>query len=73
MCWTCLQGDDDIWKYWVLTRLATEFNREAREPILDECVRIVNSPTEGEAAEEVNLAARDILVLDAHDPPAVRD
>ncbi len=62
-----LQGGDDIWKYWVLTRLAVNFDREAREPIMDECLRIVNDPTDGEIAEEVNLAARDILILDAHD------
>lgn len=62
-----LRGGDDIWKYWVLTRLAVNFDREARQPIIDECVRIVNHPTAGELAEEVNLAAGDILILDAHD------
>jgi hypothetical protein len=62
-----LQGGDDLWKYWVLTRLAVNFDREARAPIVDECLRIVNDPTAGEIAEEVNLAARDILILDAHD------
>jgi hypothetical protein len=62
-----LQGDDDIWKYWVLTRLAVNFDREARESIIGECLRIVNKPTDGELTEEVNLAARDILILDAHD------
>jgi hypothetical protein len=62
-----LQGGDDIWKYWVLTRLAVNFNREARALILDECLRIVNDSTEGEIAEEVDLAARDFLILCAHD------
>ena len=62
-----LQGSDDVWKYWVLTRLAVNFDREAREPIMDECLRIVNKPTDGEIAEEVNLAARDIVILDTHD------
>lgn len=62
-----LQGDDDIWKYWVLTRLAVNFDKEARDAIIGECLRIVNHPTDGEVAEEVNLAARDILIIDAHD------
>ncbi len=62
-----LQGGDDIWKYWILSRLAVNFDREARQPIIDECIRIVNHPTDGELAEEVNLAAGDILILDAHD------
>lgn len=62
-----LQGDDDVWKYWVLTRLAVNFGREARASIIDECLRIINKPTEGEIAEEVNLAARDILILDVYD------
>lgn len=60
-----LQGGDDIWKYWVLTRLAANFDREAQASIMDECLRIVNKPTDGEIAEEVNLAAREILILDA--------
>ena len=59
-----LQGDDDSWKFWVLTRLALNFDREAREPIIDECVRIADTPTSGEVAEEVHLAARDVLILD---------
>ena len=62
-----LRGDDDIWKYWVLTRLAVDFDKESRAAIIDECVRIVNQPTAGELSEEVNLAARDILILDADD------
>lgn len=62
-----LQGCDDIWKHWVLTRLAVNFDREARSPIMDECLRIVNKPTDGEIAEQVNLTALDIVILDAHD------
>ncbi|HRQ88667.1 MAG TPA: DUF5071 domain-containing protein, partial [Bacteroidia bacterium] len=62
-----LQGNDDTWKYWILTRLAVNFDKEARKPIIDECLRIVNRPTDGEVAEEVNLAARNILILDTHD------
>lgn len=61
-----LRGDDNIWKYWVLTRLAVNFDKEARMAIIDECLRIANQPTAGEVAEEVNLAARNILILDAH-------
>ena len=62
-----LQGGDDVWKYWVLQRIALNFDEEARKWILDECVRIVNSPTKGEIAEEVHLVAHDIIILDSFD------
>jgi hypothetical protein len=62
-----LRGSDDIWKYWVLTMLAPRLSVDAREAIIDECVRIINSPTDGERLEEVDLAARDILILHSHD------
>lgn len=62
-----LRSSDDIWKYWVLSMLALRLSAEARETIIDECVRIINNPTDGERLEEVDLAARDVLVLHTHD------
>ena len=62
-----LRGSDDIWKYWVLTMLAPRLSADARQAIIDECVRIINSPTAGERVEEVDLAARDILILHSHE------
>jgi len=61
-----LQGDDDVWKYWILMRLVINFNKECRALLMDECIRISNKPTPGEVMEEVNLIANDILLLDVN-------
>ena len=61
-----LRGDDNVWKYWILTELAIHLDCTTRDALIDECVRIVNTPTDGEIAEDVHLAARAILNLHTH-------
>ena len=60
---TILQGDDDVWKYWVISAIIQEMDPAVREGVMDEIVRIINTPTEGERREEVDLVARDVMVL----------
>ena len=59
-----LRGPDDIWKYWVLTMLAPRLAASARKLIMDECFRVAHHPTVGEKAEEIHLAAMDVIILD---------
>lgn len=56
-----LRGDDCLWKYWVLVKLVPRLDPATRRLLAEECARIANHPTKGEAEEEVDLAARNIL------------
>jgi hypothetical protein len=62
-----LRGDDDVWKYGVLTAMVSHWNGPVVASLVDDCLRIVNHPTSGELEEGVHLAARDVLILHAHD------
>jgi 1-acyl-sn-glycerol-3-phosphate acyltransferase len=57
-----LRGDDSIWKYSVLTEIVRHLDKKAQKPLLEECLRMVETPTASEKAEEADLAAREILL-----------
>lgn len=48
---------DDIWKYWIITRLAPLLSDQSISCILPDIKRIAQTPTQGEFMEEVNQAA----------------
>ncbi len=56
-----LQGQDDVWKYWVVSKLLVDGPPQLRSALSDEIFRIVNAPTLGEQAEKVDLVARDVV------------
>ena len=56
-----LSGSDDVHKYWVLQVLVPNISPEAKSMLLDTVERIAHSPTPGEAAEEVDVEAREFL------------
>ena len=58
-----LRGDDDVWKYWVVSELLVDGPEELRDALSEDVMRIVNAPTPGEVAEEVHLAARDVVFV----------
>ncbi len=58
-----LNGDDDIWKFWVLAEVVLPGEGELRLALESEVLRIVNHPTPGEVDEEVHLIARDVLFV----------
>ena len=63
---TILRGDDDIWKYWVISLIILKLDIDSLEATLDEVIRIINTPTPGEVAEKVNLVARDVMIIHGH-------
>lgn len=54
-----LRGDDAVWKYWILTMLVKQLDAGTRGMLMEECRRIAEQPTDEEAAEGVDEAARD--------------
>ena len=61
-----LKSDDAIWKYFVITGVVEHLSKDVREELMDEIIRIVNNPSIAEAEEEVDLVARDIIVMCSH-------
>jgi hypothetical protein len=55
-----LDGDDDTWKYFILTPVVRNSPELARA-LMDDLTRIAYSPTPGEDVEEVSELAREIL------------
>lgn len=56
-----LQGDDDIWKYWIITELLSQTSSSVVATLEEDLQRIITKPTENEVLEEVNIAAIDLL------------
>lgn len=56
-----LAGDDEMWKYWIISNLLPQARTEVRQALHPHIVAIAKQPTPGEAAEEVNLAAAGLL------------
>ena len=56
-----LQGEDDVWKYWILKFLLPDTDEIVRGKLQEEIVRIANAPSAGENEEEVNIAAKELL------------
>jgi Domain of unknown function (DUF5071) len=61
-----LSSDDDIWKYWVISRLLGAVDAQVRRALEPDLLRIVNQPTPGESQESVGLAARDVIFMLAY-------
>lgn len=56
-----LDGDDEVWKYNVITALLPEFSAGELKPLIGKLRRMADEPTEGEKREEVDLAAAELL------------
>jgi len=56
-----LQGEDDIWKYWMIQQVIPLLSSEAQLALHHEIVRISEPPTQGEITEEVALEAEEYL------------
>jgi hypothetical protein len=55
------RGNDENWKYWVISELLRRAPNRTVCALKNELENIVNNPTEGEKAEEVNIVAREVL------------
>ncbi|MGN0692402.1 MAG: DUF5071 domain-containing protein [Oscillospiraceae bacterium] len=53
--------NDNIWKYWIIKELLYKWNSAPCNEILNELIRISESPSEGEIYEEVNILAKEYL------------
>jgi len=60
-----LLSNDDIWKYWSLTQILLEMPDSTQKEIVfeisSELKRIASNPTKGEASEELDIIAKEIL------------
>ena len=61
-----LQGNDSIWKMWVISELLCHTSPNVRIALQNEIEELVHHPTENEKQEGVVEAARDVLFLLAH-------
>lgn len=57
-----LNGKDNVWKYWTAHFLLS-VDPDVRVALADDITRIINDPTEDEAAEEVPLVMMDVFIL----------
>lgn len=55
------KSDDGIWKYWILTGLSEHLKGDIWVLIEPEVVRLSRSPTPDDTAEEVDIAATELL------------
>ena len=55
-----LDTDDEIWKYWMISVIMRD-SFELASAFRDELKRLVSSPTEREAREELNEVAQEVL------------
>lgn len=58
---TVLNGNDDVWKYWLVSSLLPLSKTEVLMALSAEIQRVASCPTEGERNEEVHLAAQQLL------------
>ena len=56
-----LKGNDDIWKYWVISTLVLHSDVIPNEHILEEVKRIADTPTLSEKEEEVDEIAQEAI------------
>ncbi len=55
-----LNGDDEVWKYWLIGSVVSG-SPALREELRPELTRIAGEPTEGERREEVDVQAQALL------------
>ena len=58
---TVFDGEDDIWKYWCV-HLIGSMEPAVQRLLIPDLQRLASSPTDGEAHEEVDLQARQVLI-----------
>ncbi len=63
-----LKGEDQTWKYYLLSGLMLRCKPLVRELCMNEVVRIINSPSIEEKFEEVDLVAGEVLVMYKNEP-----
>lgn len=56
-----LNGNDDVWKYWLVSSLLPLVRDNVYCEVTVEIERIASNPTEGEKYEEVHVAAQELL------------
>jgi hypothetical protein len=56
-----LDGDDLVWKYWIV-RAVLGVSRPLAQAFRADIERVARSPTESEASEEIDEVARDVLL-----------
>ena len=56
-----LNGEDDIWKYWVISSLLSEVPSTVVRELRSELEVIAENPSRGEKAEGVNVVAKELL------------
>ncbi len=57
-----LLGDDETWKYWIISYLLHHVNPAVLEGLRFVLDKMVNSPTNTEVENDVNIAAYDLIV-----------
>ena len=55
------EGDDDVWKYWIITGLAPLLSGAAKQVVLEAASRILENPSPGEITEEVVEVASELF------------
>lgn len=56
-----LKGNDDVWKYWLVSSLLPLVRNDVLRAVSVEVERIASNPTEGEKHEEVHVVAQELL------------
>jgi hypothetical protein len=56
-----LRGDDGAWKYWCIVHVIQPMAVEARRSLRPELEHLVQSPSENDKREEVDLVAKEAL------------
>jgi hypothetical protein len=56
-----LDGNDTMWKYWIITYLISKTSPEVKTRLRPKLVSLEKNPTDGEIVDEVNIAASEVL------------
>ena len=60
---TVLRGEDQVWKYNLLSGLMLSCKSQVRKLCMDEVTRIINSPSREEKIEEVDMVAGGVMLM----------
>lgn len=60
-----LNGDDEIWKYWVMIEILGK-SPQLQKNLQNELEKFANHPTESEQIEELDIIAKEILKKTNH-------
>jgi hypothetical protein len=56
-----LQGEDAVWKYWILLYLVKKLDQEVFDLLQDDILLLAERPNALDNKEEVNVAAQEVL------------